>query len=53
MSSKPSISFAIHGIGVSSGIAIGRAHLISNALLEVSHYQLPAELIDDEIKRFE
>jgi len=46
-------SFSIHGIGVSSGIAIGRAHLVSNALLEVVHYQLPKHLIDDEIARFQ
>jgi len=46
------ISFSIHGVGVSSGIAIGQAHLVSNALLEVVHYQLPTHLIDDEIKRF-
>jgi phosphotransferase system enzyme I (PtsI) len=45
-------SFSIHGVGVSSGIAIGRAHLVSNALLEVVHYQLTPNLIDDEIKRF-
>jgi len=45
-------SFSIHGVGVSSGVAIGQAHLVSNALLEVVHYQLPAHLIDDEIKRF-
>lgn len=45
-------SFSIHGVGVSSGIAIGQAHLISNALLEVVHYQLPEHLIDDEIRRF-
>jgi phosphotransferase system enzyme I (PtsI) len=45
-------SFSMHGIGVSSGIAIGHAHLVSNALLEVVHYQLPHHLIDDEIKRF-
>ena len=45
-------SFSIHGIGVSSGIAIGQAHLVSNALLEVVHYQLPEHLIDDEISRF-
>jgi phosphoenolpyruvate-protein phosphotransferase (PTS system enzyme I) len=56
---KPSIlpnsqsSFSMHGIGVSSGIAIGHAHLVSNALLEVVHYQLPQHLIDNEIKRFE
>jgi phosphoenolpyruvate-protein phosphotransferase (PTS system enzyme I) len=45
-------SFSIHGIGVSSGIAIGQAHLVSNALLEVVHYQLPQQLIEDEITRF-
>lgn len=47
------VSFSIHGVGVSSGIAIGRAHLVSNALLEVVHYQLPKDLIEDEIKRFQ
>ncbi len=46
------ISFSIHGVGVSNGIAIGHAHLVSNALLEVVHYQLPQHLIADEIARF-
>lgn len=45
-------SFSIHGVGVSSGIAIGRAHLVSNALLEVVHYQLIPDQIDEEIQRF-
>lgn len=45
-------SFTLHGVGVSSGIAIGHAHLISHALLEVVHYQIPKHLINDEIKRF-
>ncbi len=45
-------SFSIHGVGVSSGIAIGQAHLVSNALLEVVHYQLHKHLIEDEIERF-
>src|SRR5207342_2915673 len=31
-------SFALHGIGVSRGIAIGRAQLVSHATLEVAHY---------------
>ena len=51
--SSPQSSFSMHGIGVSGGIAIGRAHLVSNALLEVVHYQLPQHLINNEIKRFE
>ena len=47
-----SSSFNVHGIGVSHGIAIGRAQLVSNALLEVVHYQLPKHLIDEELQRF-
>lgn len=46
------ISFSLHGVGVSSGIAIGLAHLVSNALLEVVHFQLPKALLEDEVKRF-
>ena len=52
MSSFSGSSFSIHGVGVSSGIAIGKAHLVSNALMEVVHYQLPLNLVEDEIKRF-
>jgi phosphotransferase system enzyme I (PtsI) len=32
------MTFALHGIPVSKGIAIGKAVLISRAALEVSHY---------------
>lgn len=46
-------SFSIHGVGVSSGIAIGQAHLVSNALLEVVHYQLPQRAIAEEVARFD
>lgn len=45
-------SFSIHGVGVSSGIAIGHAHLVSNALLEVVHFAIPEAQIDSEILRF-
>lgn len=47
------VSFSMHGIAVSGGIAIGRAHLVSNALLEVAHYQLPEHLLRLEIARYE
>jgi phosphotransferase system enzyme I (PtsI) len=46
-------SFTLHGAGVSGGIAIGYAHLISTARLEVAHYEVPAERIDEEIARFD
>ena len=42
----------MHGVGVSSGIAIGHAHLVSHALLEVAHYAVPDELIEAEVIRF-
>ena len=46
-------SFALHGIGVSRGIAIGRAQLISHATLEVAHYTIPAASLETEIARFD
>ena len=44
-------SFNIHGVPVSNGIAIGKAHLISNALLEVVHYQLETHQVANETQR--
>jgi phosphotransferase system enzyme I (PtsI) len=46
-------SFALHGIGVSGGIAIGRAQLVSHATLEVAHYAVAAAGIEGEIARFD
>ena len=47
------MSFTMHGIPVSGGIAIGHAHLVSHARLEVSHYLVPLAKIAEEIARFE
>jgi phosphotransferase system enzyme I (PtsI) len=47
------MTFALHGIAVSSGIAIGHAHLLSHTSLEVLHYNLPAHLIHEEMARFD
>jgi phosphotransferase system enzyme I (PtsI) len=47
------MSFTLHGLAVSGGIAIGQAHLISQATLEVSHLIIPPRLVDKEILRFE
>ena len=46
-------SFTLHGLGVSGGVAIGYAHLVSAAQLEVAHYEVPADEIDAEVSRFE
>src|SRR5258706_1806469 len=45
------MSFVLHGIGVSGGIAIGRAQLISHATLEVAHYSITPEQVHGEIER--
>ena len=47
------MSFALHGIAVSSGIAIGRAHMVTHTSLEVVYYFLPEYLIPDELERFD
>ena len=46
------MSFTMHGVGISSGIAIGHAHLVSHALLEVAHYHIPDSRIESEVLRF-
>lgn len=45
------MSFTLHGLPVSSGIAIGRAHLVSHTSLEVAHYVLPKSMVAEEVKR--
>src|SRR5688572_18994063 len=47
------MSFALHGIPVSGGIAIGHAHLISHAQLEAAHYLVPPPQIPRELARFD
>ncbi|TDV18476.1 phosphoenolpyruvate--protein phosphotransferase [Paraburkholderia caballeronis] len=46
------MSFTLHGIPVSRGIAIGRAYLIAPAALDVDHYLIEPTQIDDEVDRF-
>ncbi|TFV98669.1 phosphoenolpyruvate--protein phosphotransferase [Oxalobacteraceae bacterium OM1] len=46
-------SFTLHGIPVSRGIAIGRAHLLAPAALEVKHYLIPDEQVEAEVQRLQ
>ena len=46
-------SFTLQGAGVSGGIAIGHAHLVSSARLEVAHYEIGIDEVDAEIARFD
>ncbi|MFO1321629.1 MAG: phosphoenolpyruvate--protein phosphotransferase [Burkholderiales bacterium] len=47
------MSFTLHGIGVSGGIAIGRVHLVSHAQLEVPHIEITADQVPAEQARLE
>jgi len=46
------VSFSLHGIPVSRGIAIGRAYLIAPAALDVDHYLVEPPQIEGELERF-
>jgi phosphotransferase system enzyme I (PtsI) len=46
------VSFTLHGIPVSRGIAIGRAYLIAPAALDVDHYLIEPAQIEGEVGRF-
>ena len=47
------MAFTLHGIPVSRGIVIGRAHLLASAALEVPHYLVAPEEVDDEVVRLD
>jgi len=47
------MNFVLHGYPVSGGITVGNAHLVSTARLEVAHYEVAPEAVDDEIERFD
>ncbi len=46
------MSFTLHGIPVSRGIAIGRAYLIAPAALDVDHYLVDPAEVEAEVARF-
>jgi phosphotransferase system enzyme I (PtsI) len=47
------MSFTLHGIGVSGGIAIGHAQLMTHAGLEVPRYSVPRGQAREESARFD
>ncbi len=49
----PMASFTLHGIPVSRGIAIGRAHLLTPAALDVKHYLVAEQQIEAEVRRLQ
>src|SRR5258708_5318947 len=46
-------SFTLHGIPVSRGIAIGRAHLLAPAAMDVKHYLIGETEVEAEVQRLQ
>ncbi|MFC5474994.1 phosphoenolpyruvate--protein phosphotransferase [Paraherbaspirillum soli] len=46
-------SFTLHGIPVSRGIAIGRAHLLAPAAMDVKHYLIGEVQVEAEVQRLQ
>ena len=49
----PAKEIVIDGLGVSSGIAIGKVHVRESGAIAVPEYTIPAAKINDELKRFD
>jgi phosphotransferase system enzyme I (PtsI) len=45
------LTFSIHGLAVSRGVAIGRAVLVASSRVDVAHYFIEAPQVDAEIGR--
>ncbi|NDP64584.1 phosphoenolpyruvate--protein phosphotransferase [Polaromonas sp.] len=45
------MTFSVHGLAVSRGVAIGRAVLVASSRADVSHYFIDPATTDDEIAR--
>lgn len=45
------MTFSIHGLAVSRGIAIGRAVLVASSRADVAHYFIEPEKVADELRR--
>ena len=45
------MTFSVHGLAVSRGVAIGRAVLVASSRADVDHYFIEPEKADDEISR--
>jgi phosphotransferase system enzyme I (PtsI) len=46
------MSLELTGIGISRGVAIGRAHIIVHGSIEVQESVIPERLIDEEVARY-
>jgi phosphotransferase system enzyme I (PtsI) len=51
--SDRTVSFTMHGIGVSGGIAIGQAHLFAGMSAEANHYEITGADVQREQRRYD
>jgi phosphoenolpyruvate-protein phosphotransferase (PTS system enzyme I) len=51
--SGQTVSFTMHGIGVSGGIAIGQAHLFAGMSAEATHYEIVGADVQREQRRYD
>jgi len=47
------MTIALHGMGVSRGIAIGKVHIVKRDQLDIREYSIKKHRVVDEVKRFE
>ena len=47
------MTIALHGMGVSRGIAIGKVHVVKRDQLDIREYSIKRHRLGDEVKRFE
>ena len=45
------MSFSVHGLAVSRGIAIGRAVIVASSRIDVAHYFVKPDQVESEIQR--
>ena len=45
------MTFTVHGLAVSRGIAIGRAVIVASSRIDVAHYFVKPEQVEAEITR--
>jgi phosphotransferase system enzyme I (PtsI) len=53
VASPAAVSFTMHGIGVSAGIAIGEAHLFAGMSAEADHYEVTGAEVQREQRRYD
>jgi phosphoenolpyruvate-protein phosphotransferase (PTS system enzyme I) len=45
------VTFSLHGVAVSRGVAIGRVHVVERNQLEIAEYRLTPDEVDGEVAR--